>query len=613
MARLFLISEPNLYPEQDAYLPPHWCNLGTTQLAGTCRARGHEVTLQEFYATLLRASLETADGRAWLFGHVDDRSPMISRMLQDRGPGWSHDRLAEVAQTARHPDLGSFLYGPHLAGLSVLMRDVLGLLIRHRDEPDHPLLQTLVDAARAASPDWVGVSMTRVGEPLTQALVRRLADAGLSVVVGGSGLDGCGVEAHHHLLQECGARSLVVGPGEEPLCALLDGDRRPAATVVLRGGVPVFVGEGTARLPTERVDPAFDLLDLDAYYFPHRVLPLQLSHGCYWKRCAYCRKDVCGKRYVAFDPEEAAARVLRLAETYATEIFSINDESLAPDLAAAFAKAVNEQNAGRRNLRFFAGARPEKRFTAPVLGRLADAGFDLIFWGVESGSSRVLERMGKGTDPNTVAQVLRSAHTCGIVNLCFLMVGFPGETEADWEDTLSFLEQNASSIAGFRLNRFVLEPGSPIFDAPEAFGIEVIPPEGDSPEHGYRVLGKGISAERARRLRNTLLQDVAGGRLRARNDCYFSPPLPGDGDEPLPFFVAQVVEHARLLRAGEIPPPDADLIPLTPPARERLTLVAPTDRPERYWRSLVGRCLWRREPSSRVGIDVTATLRDDES
>jgi len=559
MARLLLVSEPNLHRSHDAYLPPSWCNLGTAQLAGYCRARGHVVSLYSFFPSLIEAAALAPRGRAWLLDRASADAPTLSKMLAVRGRAWADRRLEEVLAGCQRPAARDFLFGPNIAGLALLLKDVLILLERHIGDPEHPFLNHLVAAAKQFSPDWVGISLSRAGEPLVEAMIEGLAGLGLPVVVGGVAAERLPAAEEARLLDDLGARRIVRGPGEIPLAALIEDRPDP----------------GASPEPEHPAEPAFDLLDLDRFYFPERVLPIRLSRGCYWKRCAYCRREVCGDDWQPYDAEGVADSVLALSERFGVRAFSINDLAIPPRQARAFSRAILERQGGESRLSFFGAARPERVFTRALLaGQMARAGFKVIFWGIESGSASVLRRMAKGSSPATAGRVLEDAHAAGITNLCFFMAGFPGETEEDWQKTLEFWEEHHRAIAYNRVNPFVLEPGSLVFEDPGRYGVELGAPgqHGDSVSYSVR---SGLTPERARALKVRLLDEKARGLRRIDHGRLFEPPLLGDGDEKLPFFVAQRLLGARLLGQEDSDVARESLIALTPRAAALLEAAPP--------------------------------------
>jgi molybdenum cofactor biosynthesis enzyme MoaA len=94
--------------------------------------------------------------------------------------------------------------------------------------------------------------------------------------------------------------------------------------------------------------------------------------------------------------------------------------------------------------------------------KMAAAGCEALTFGIESASDNVLRLMSKKYSGTDVANVVRATHDAGIKVVINLIVGFPGETEDDFQQTLEFIEQNKDRIYKVAaLNSLRLDPGSP--------------------------------------------------------------------------------------------------------------------------------------------------------
>src|SRR5260370_25224587 len=65
----------------------------------------------------------------------------------------------------------------------------------------------------------------------------------------------------------------------------------------------------------------------------------------------------------------------------------------------------------------------------------AQSGCYRVRLGIESGSAKILGLMQKHTKPETISRALRSLSAAGIRTTTYWIVGFPGETEEDFQDT----------------------------------------------------------------------------------------------------------------------------------------------------------------------------------
>jgi pyruvate-formate lyase-activating enzyme len=121
-------------------------------------------------------------------------------------------------------------------------------------------------------------------------------------------------------------------------------------------------------------------------------------------------------------------------------------------------------------------ATPNAQLKLDELKRLADYGLKTLNLGVETGSERVMKLMGKGFNRKYCIEGLKVIRDAGINTQVNVIVGFPGETEEDFQQSLAFFGENKHLISGFTsVNSCVLLPGSKVALEPEEFGIVLVP------------------------------------------------------------------------------------------------------------------------------------------
>lgn len=92
----------------------------------------------------------------------------------------------------------------------------------------------------------------------------------------------------------------------------------------------------------------------------------------------------------------------------------------------------------------YAIVRPE--MTPAYLAKLRAAGCVGLYYGIESGSWRVLQKMRKNVPPALNAKVLRDTKNAGIAPIVLWMVGFPSETEETFVESVDFITSNVDGI-----------------------------------------------------------------------------------------------------------------------------------------------------------------------
>jgi tRNA-2-methylthio-N6-dimethylallyladenosine synthase len=177
---------------------------------------------------------------------------------------------------------------------------------------------------------------------------------------------------------------------------------------------------------------------------------VQVSMGCN-SACAYCIVPAVRGREQSRRPGEIVGEVSRLAREGVREITLLGQNvnswgrDLAPALRTEFGELLRACDAveGIDRIRF-TSPHP-KDFRGPVVAAIAEceAVCEHVHLPLQSGSSRVLKRMRRTYDGARylrLAERLRSA----IPDLALgtdLIVGFPGETEEDFEATLAVVEE----------------------------------------------------------------------------------------------------------------------------------------------------------------------------
>ena len=79
-------------------------------------------------------------------------------------------------------------------------------------------------------------------------------------------------------------------------------------------------------------------------------------------------------------------------------------------------------------------------------------------------------------------QILKNLAAAGISSFVYIMLGTPGETEADAVQTLAFLEAHAAEIGFLNLAIMNLPRASGLLDNPQQYGIAAAEPiEANSP------------------------------------------------------------------------------------------------------------------------------------
>jgi hypothetical protein len=249
----------------------------------------------------------------------------------------------------------------------------------------------------------------------------------------------------------------------------------PAASVAEMEALALDLG-GTPHREKGILAPDLARTPWADYLSPVPTIPVALGQGCYWRRCTFCPDYL----HPVYRPgsqdvftgwlEEVAAKFPEGAMLHLT------DSALPPALLERVADTVRRQ---RLPLRWHGFVRMEARYADPAfMQHLAEGGCAMLQWGLETASPRLLGMMDKGVSPEQARQVLRSSSAAGIKNHAYLLFGLPTETDADREQTLTFVQAEAASLHDLNASLLNLPKRSPMHAHPERYGITALSPFG---------------------------------------------------------------------------------------------------------------------------------------
>jgi tRNA-2-methylthio-N6-dimethylallyladenosine synthase len=177
---------------------------------------------------------------------------------------------------------------------------------------------------------------------------------------------------------------------------------------------------------------------------------LQISQGCNC-RCSYCIVPSTRGREVSRDPSELVAETEALAADGVREVTLLGQNvnsygrDLSPEARIGFSELLGRIDAveGIDRIRY-TSPHPKDMKEDVIRAHVELAGLcEHIHLPLQSGSSAVLKRMRRTYDRgrylDRVALIREHLPDCAITT--DIIVGFPGETEADFEQTLEVVEE----------------------------------------------------------------------------------------------------------------------------------------------------------------------------
>lgn len=306
-------------------------------------------------------------------------------------------------------------------------------------------------------PEWVGVTCYTPGRHQALEIARYAKDAGCRAVLGGPHPS----IMHEQIMEHYPfVDHIVVGEGELALMTLL-----------LRGNsarsvVTVDHVENLDNIPF----PAWHLLELNRY--PGGMLqmfrdvnlgepriPVVFSRGCLGA-CSFCSTWKVWKGWRRRSPLNMVRELELLQHEFGVHHIVFQDDAMTLDVEATkeLCRLIIE-----RGLSFgIFGTTRTDACDAELFSLMSQAGFYGVSMGIESGSQRMLDLMCKR---NTVEQneaAINMAHAAGLSVCALIVQNYPGETVADRQATIDFLNRTKPCDVGTIGCTWVL-PGTKLY------------------------------------------------------------------------------------------------------------------------------------------------------
>ncbi len=320
------------------------------------------------------------------------------------------------------------------------IEDINGLTLNTGQNPFADLFKEyFVPSILEESADLIGISITGYSQLVAALTLSRLIKAAspkTHVAIGGNivSLLADSIKKYPELFGQF-FDSAIVYEGENPMAALAEHLREglPLETVpnliwydgkTIRAN-EVAPAEAINSLPT----PDFDGLPFDLYLSPEPVLPLLASRGCYWTKCAFCAQNFgFGERYHSRDPHKVLEDMQKLSLKHRTKYFAFSDEAISPNMIGKLSEGIINS---RLEVCCSTNVRLETQFTPELCRKIYDAGFKLLYLGLESGNDRVLRLMNKGITTEAAVTACKNMYNAGVWDHLYVMFGFPGETREE--------------------------------------------------------------------------------------------------------------------------------------------------------------------------------------
>ena len=266
---------------------------------------------------------------------------------------------------------------------------------------------------------------------------------------------------------------VVMGEGERAMTQLAEcitsGNESAATTIP---GVACRHQEKNIKNPPEFIEnmdeipyPARHLLPLELYDRTIEYLNVKpadvmsVSRGCVFN-CGFCEtRKLWGNICRAFSPQRIIDEIMDLQGKYGTKgIYFINDNFTLRKKETI--ELCNLMLKNKLDLEWVCDTRVDL-VNQELLEAMSKAGCKTIWFGVESGSPRMLQRIGRNTTLEQIETAFKLCRRNGIQTACSFMLGMPDETLKDMEASLKFAKKLDPDWCVF--NVFIANPDSRLY------------------------------------------------------------------------------------------------------------------------------------------------------
>jgi radical SAM superfamily enzyme YgiQ (UPF0313 family) len=296
-----------------------------------------------------------------------------------------------------------------------------------------------------------------------------------------------GPEVRNHVTNflKHGADYIVLGEGEETTLELVKFlDSKVDLSLEQIAGIAYQVN-GEVKMNAEREK----LKDLDTLPIPNRkkvnmqlyfdawkqkhgtnAISINTMRGCPYS-CKWCSRAVYGQSYRRRSPAHVVDEIQQIQENYQVDTIWFVDDvfTVSHKWLKGFREELEKRNV---QIKYECITRAD-RMNEEVIEELKASGCFRVWIGAESGSQKIIDLMDRRVDVMQVRNMIKQSQEKGIQAGTFIMLGYPGETEQDIEETVLHLKESNPDI--FTITVAYPIKGTPLYTEVENQFIQDLP------------------------------------------------------------------------------------------------------------------------------------------
>jgi radical SAM superfamily enzyme YgiQ (UPF0313 family) len=220
------------------------------------------------------------------------------------------------------------------------------------------------------------------------------------------------------------------------------------------------------------VFPAFHLIDIEKYRSPNNIVSYFSSRGCPFG-CSFCTTGDFSHSYRTLDQFDKEMNYLVNEQGFKNVFFQDGTFFISKRRVLKISKKMDDLGS---DVKWKAKARANSllEYTPDELSSLYDSGLRSVFFGIESGSQRVLDDMRKKIIPEHALKSVKICADYGFEFYASFMYATPGETTEDLRKTINLIRKikKINPEAIIQNSVYIPLPGTPMYDTCLSHGYQ---------------------------------------------------------------------------------------------------------------------------------------------
>jgi radical SAM superfamily enzyme YgiQ (UPF0313 family) len=167
------------------------------------------------------------------------------------------------------------------------------------------------------------------------------------------------------------------------------------------------------------------------------AISVSTMRGCPYT-CRWCSRAVYGLTYRRRSPEKVVEELLHIKTKYNPDTIWFVDDVFT--ISHKWLTGFNEELKNNKlKIKYECITRAD-RMNEEVIKTMKESGCFRVWIGAESGSQRIIDAMDRRVKVEQVREMIKLSRKHGLQAGTFIMLGYPGETERDIEETINHLK-----------------------------------------------------------------------------------------------------------------------------------------------------------------------------